>query len=248
MISIKNQREIELMREAGRIVALVHQKMAEVIVAGITTMQLDQIAQNIIESVGARPSFKGYQGFPASICVSVNEVIVHGIPNNYKLRDGDIVSIDVGACYKGYHGDSAWTYAVGNVKEEAKRLMVISKQALYKGLEFAKPGGRLSDISHAIGTFLVDNGYSIPIEFTGHGIGSVLHEDPMIPNYGLRGRGPILKSGMTLAIEPMVHIGKRNIEILNDGWTAVTKDRSLAAHYEHTILINEHSYEILTKL
>jgi len=248
MIVIKNQREIELMRKAGKIVAMVHQKMKESITVGISTRQLNEIAESVIINAGAVPSFKNYNGFPASICVSVNEVVVHGFPSDYVLKDGDIVSIDVGACYKGYHGDSAMTYPVGNISQEARNLLRIAKQSLYEGLKYAKQGGRLTNISHAIGEFLVDNGYSTPIEFTGHGVGSKLHEDPMIPNYGLADRGPILRAGMTLAIEPMVHIGKRHIEVLEDGWTAITKDRSLAAHYEHTIVIVDGGYEILTKL
>lgn len=248
MIIIKSDHEIELMRQAGRIVALVHEKMKEIVKPGISTRELDMIAEKVIRDNNAIPSFKNYQGFPGSICISINEVVVHGIPSERILQDGDIVSIDVGANYKGYHGDSAWTYSVGNVSNEAKKLMQIAEQSLYEGLKYAKVGGRLTDISHAIGTFLVDNGYSTPIEFTGHGVGQALHEDPTIPNYGLRGRGPILRKGMTLAVEPMVHIGKRNIEILDDGWTALTKDRTLAAHYEHTIAIVDDGFEILTKL
>lgn len=248
MIIIKDQNEIEKMRKAGRIVALVHQKMSEVIKPGITTIELDQIAEKMIRDYGAIPSFKNYSGFPNSICISINEVVVHGIPSNRVLKDGDIVSIDVGANLDGFHGDSAWTYAVGKISEEAKRLIEIAERALYEGLEAVKPGRRLSDISYSIGSFLVNNGYSTPIEFTGHGIGHNLHEDPDIPNYGLKGRGPILKKGMALAIEPMVHIGKRDIQILDDGWTAITKDHSLAAHYEHTIVVVDDGYEILTKL
>ena len=248
MIVTKNKREIEIMREAGRIVALVHQKMAEVVQPGITTLELDRIAEKIILENDAKPSFKNYNGFPASICASINDEIVHGIPSKRKLKEGDIISIDVGACYKGYHGDSAWTYAVGNVTDEAKRVMEATKGSLFAGLEMARPGNRLSDISHAIEVYLKEHGCTTPLEYTGHGVGSALHEDPAVPNYGTPGRGPRLIEGMTLAIEPMGHGGKANIRILEDHWTAVTLDHSLAAHYEHTIVITKDGYEILTKL
>lgn len=248
MIVTKSQREIDLMREAGRIVASVHKRMKEVIQPGITTAQLDAIAEEIIVSAGATPSFKNYNGFPASVCVSVNEVVVHGIPGAYALKEGDIISVDVGACYEGYHGDSAWTYAVGEISPEAQRLMEVTEKSLFEGLKYAKSGNRLSDISHAIGEYLRQNGYSTPIELSGHGIGTQVHEDPSIMNFGLANRGPVLKSGMTLAIEPMAHAGKRHIKVLNDGWTTVTKDGSLAAHYEHTIVITDSGYMIFTKL
>ncbi len=248
MIVTKDTREIEMMKEAGRIVALVHQKMAEIIKPGITTLELDAIAEKIIRDCGASPSFKNYGGFPASICTSINDEIVHGIPSHRVLKDGDIISVDVGACYKGYHGDSAWTYAVGNINDEANRIMNATKGALFAGLENAKPGNRLSDISHAIELYLNSHGCTTPLEYTGHGVGSKLHEDPSIPNHGAPGRGPRLKPGMTLAIEPMGHGGKADIRILDDNWTAVTADGSLAAHYEHSIVITNDGYEILTKL
>lgn len=248
MIITKNQREIEIMREAGRIVALVHQKMAEVIQPGITTLELDHIAEKIIIENGAKPSFKNYNGFPASICTSINEEIVHGIPGQRVLKDGDIISIDVGAQYMGYHGDSAWTYAVGKISDEAKRVMDATRGSLFAGLEKARPGNRLSDISHAVEMYLNEHGCTTPLEYTGHGVGSALHEDPAVPNYGVPGRGPRLVAGMTLAVEPMGHGGKADIRILEDHWTAVTKDHSLAAHYEHTIVITKDGYEILTKL
>ncbi len=248
MIVTKDTREIELMKEAGKIVALVHQKMAETIKPGITTLELDAIAEKIIRDCGASPSFKNYGGFPASICTSINDEIVHGIPSHRVLKDGDIISVDVGACYKGYHGDSAWTYAVGNINDEANRVMDATKGALFAGLEYAKPGNRLSDISHAIELYLDSHGCTTPLEYTGHGVGSKLHEDPSIPNHGAPGRGPRLKPGMTLAIEPMGHGGKADIRILDDNWTAVTADGSLAAHYEHSIVITNDGYEILTKL
>lgn len=248
MIITKNKREIDLMREAGRIVALVHKKMAEVVRPGITTLELNAIAEKIILDHGAIPSFKNYNGFPASICTSINEQIVHGIPSQYALKEGDIISIDVGACYKGYHGDSAWTYAVGHISDEAKRVMEATKGSLFAGLTMVKPGNRLSDISHAIEAYLNEHGCTTPLEYTGHGVGSALHEDPAVPNYGAPGRGPRLVEGMTLAIEPMGHGGKADIHILEDHWTAITKDGSLAAHYEHTIVVTKNGYEILTKV
>lgn len=248
MIVTKNQREIELMKEAGHIVALVHQKMAEVIRPGMTTLELDEIAEKIILAHGAKPSFKNYNGFPASICASINEQIVHGIPSKRTLKDGDIISIDVGACFKGYHGDSAWTYAVGQTSDEAKRVMEATKGSLFAGLAMVKPGNRLSDISHAIEVYLNEHGCTTPLEYTGHGVGSALHEDPAVPNYGAPGRGPRLVEGMTLAIEPMGHGGKADIHILEDHWTAITADSSIAAHYEHSIVVTKDGYEILTKL
>ena len=232
MIVTKDCREIELMREAGRIVALVHEKLKEVIVPGITTKQIDEICERVIRDNNATPSF----------------LHLYGFPSNRKLEEGDIISVDVGACYKGYHGDSAWTYAVGKISDEAKRLMKVCEASLYAGLQQVKPGNRLSDISHAVQVYLEDHGCTTPLDYTGHGIGSEVHEDPAVPNYGKAGRGPRLKAGMTLAIEPMAHLGGCETEVLEDGWTVVTKDRSLAAHYEHTIVITDDGYEILTKL
>ncbi|MDF9867542.1 methionyl aminopeptidase [Bacilli bacterium PM5-3] len=248
MIIIKSKREIELMREAGRIVGLVHEKMAELIKPGITTNELNKIAEEIIISNGATPSFKGYGGFPAAVCASTNQVLVHGFPNDKPLKEGDIVTIDVGACYHGYHGDSGWTYAVGKISEESQKLMDVTKQSLYNALEIVKPGVHLSDISSTIQEYVESFGYSVPIEYTGHGIGSNLHEDPPIPNYGKPGRGPILKEGMALAIEPMVNQGTRYTKTLSDGWTVETIDQKNTAHYEHTIVVTADGYEILTKL
>jgi len=248
MITSKSKREIDLMRKAGEIVALAHQAVAEVIRPGITTGELDRIVEKVIRDHQATPSFKGYNGFPAAICASVNEVLVHGFPSKYALKEGDIISVDIGACYKGYHGDSAWTYAVGEVSEEAKHLMEVTKQSLYEGLKMVKAGVHLSDISNTIGEYVYSYGYSVPYEYTGHGIGANLHEDPAIPNYGPKGKGPSLKAGMTLAIEPMVHRGKPFTKVLDDDWTVVTKDGSLAAHYEHTVLVTEEGYEILTTI
>lgn len=247
MITIKSNREIDLMIEAGRITALAHRKVKEAIRPGISTYELDKIAEETIRACGAIPSFKGYGGFPGSICASINNVVVHGIPKKSTiLKNGDIISVDIGANYKGYHGDSAMTHGVGEVSESRKKLMEVTEASLYKGLEQAKPGNRLSDISHAIEGYVLEHGYSVVKDFTGHGIGRNLHEDPAIPNYGEAGHGPILKPGMTLAIEPMVNAGKYSVRILSDDWTTVTVDRSDSAHFEHTIVITENGYRILT--
>lgn len=247
MITIKSNREIEIMMEAGRITALAHRKVKEAIRPGISTYELDKIAEKAIIENGATPSFKGYGGFPASICASVNEVVIHGIPKKHTiLKDGDIISVDIGACYKGYHGDCAMTHAVGTISEKRKHLLEVTEKSLYAGLEFAKPGNRLSDISHAIEQYAVSNGCGVVRDFTGHGVGRALHEDPMIPNYGEAGHGPILRKGMTLAIEPMITAGKHHVRILSDDWTTVTVDKSDSAHFEHTIVITENGYKILT--
>lgn len=247
MITLKSEREIALMKEAGKIVALAHLAASNMMKPGVSTAQIDEEVERVIRSHGAIPSFKGYGGFPASICASINEVVIHGIPSEKTiLKDGDIIAIDIGAIYKGYHGDSANTYLVGSVSEDAKKLVEITKQSFYEGIKFAKPNNRLSDISHAIEHYAKQFGYSVVESFTGHGIGTKLHEDPAIPNFGEAGTGPILKKGMTLAIEPMVNIGKKDVVVLKDNWTVVTKDRSLSAHYEHTIVITDTGYEILT--
>ena len=246
MITLKSQIEIETMREAGRIVGLAHEAVAKAIRPGVTTLELNAVAEKVIRDHGAIPSFLGYGGFPASICASINDVLVHGIPDHTRLKDGDIISIDIGAVYKGYHGDSAWTHAVGEISDEAKNLMKVTRESLFVGLQQAKPGNRLGDICHAIGEYVESHGYSVPVDYTGHGIGTELHEEPAIPNYGKAGRGILLKEGMTLAIEPMVHAGKPQTRVLQDDWTVVSKDGSLAAHYEHTIVITSTGYEILT--
>lgn len=247
MIICKTPRELEIMREAGRIVALTHQELKKHIEPGITTRELDVIADKFIRKHDAIPSFKGYNGFRGSICASVNDELVHGIPGDRVLNDGDIISIDIGAKYNCYHGDSAWTYAVGQIDEESERLMDVTEESLYKGLEEAKPGERLSNISHAIQTYAESNGFSIVREYVGHGIGQDLHEDPQIPHYGPPNRGPRLKPGMVLAIEPMVNAGSRYVKTLSDNWTVVTVDGKRCAHFEHTIAITESGYEILTK-
>ncbi|MFV0424745.1 MAG: type I methionyl aminopeptidase [Bacilli bacterium] len=246
MIVIKSKREIDLMRRAGEIVYETHQLLKKRICVGITTQELDKIAYDYIISCDAKPSFKNYNGFPATLCTSINDQVVHGIPNNYKLKDGDIVSIDIGACYQGYHGDSAWTYEVGSVDLETKRLLKLTEQSLFIGLEQVKPGNRVGDISAAIGDFAKEHNLGVVKELTGHGVGSKLHEDPHIPNYGIKGTGPKLKVGMTLAIEPMLNLGTANINILDDGWTITTSDGKNSAHYEHTIVVTETGYDILT--
>ncbi|AIC92676.1 MULTISPECIES: type I methionyl aminopeptidase [Shouchella] len=247
MIVIKTERELEIMRQAGRIVALTHAHLKPYIKPGVTTGELDSIAEAFIRSHDATPSFLGYGGFKGSVCASVNEELVHGIPGNRVLEDGDIISLDIGAYYNGYHGDSAWTYGVGTIKEEDQQLLDATEESLYKGLEQARPGNRLSDISHAIQSHVEPLGYSVVREYVGHGVGQNLHEDPQIPHYGPPGKGPRLKPGMVLAIEPMINAGSRYVKTLSDNWTVVTVDKKNCAHFEHTIAITETGYEILTK-
>ncbi len=247
MIILKSRMELDVMREAGRIVALTHQELSKAVKPGVTTKELDELAETFIRGKGAIPSFKGYNGFSGSICTSVNEELVHGIPGKRTLQEGDIISIDIGACFQGYHGDSAWTYAVGTILPEDQRLMKVTEESLYKGLEKAIPGERLSDISHAVQLHAEAAGFTIVREYVGHGIGQSLHEDPQIPNFGPPGRGPRLKPGMVLAIEPMVNAGERYVHTLEDNWTVVTVDGKNCAHYEHTIAITEDGYEILTR-
>jgi methionyl aminopeptidase len=247
MIICKTPREIEIMREAGKIVALTHQELKKHIAPGITTEELDKIAEEFILGLGAIPSFKGYNGFRGSICASVNEELVHGIPGARVLNEGDIISIDIGANYNGYHGDSAWTYPIGKISAENENLLKVTEESLFKGLEEAKPGERLSNISHAIQTYVEPFGFSIVREYVGHGVGQNLHEDPQIPHYGPPNKGPRLKPGMVLAIEPMVNAGSRYVKTLADNWTVVTLDGKTCAHFEHTIAITDSGFEILTK-
>lgn len=247
MITIKNAEAILKMTEAGKIVGLVHDKLKGIIEPGISLLELDNQAEKLILKLGAKPSFKGYGGFPATICASVDEQIIHGIPSKRKLREGEIVSIDVGAFYLGYHGDAAFTAAVGNISEEKARLIEVTERSFYEGFKLAKAGNRLGDISHSIEKVVLEAGYYVVKEFVGHGIGRELHEDPSVPNYGPPGRGPLLEPGMTLAIEPMVNMGTESIIILDDGWTVITRDKQPSAHYEHTILITENDPVILTK-
>ncbi|MDF9825150.1 methionyl aminopeptidase [Breznakia sp. PF5-3] len=249
MITCKSAREIELMKKAGEIVALAHVAAKKAIKPGLNTIELDKICEDVILANDATPSFKGLYGFPNACCISVNNVLVHGIPNKKTiLKEGDIVSVDIGACYKGYHGDSAWTYPVGKISEETQKLLDVTEQSLYEGLKLAKAGNRLTDISHAIETHVHKYNFSIPKDYTGHGIGTSVHEDPTVPNFGKPGLGVLLKKGMTLAIEPMVHAGRPQTKVLDDDWTVVTADGSLAAHFEHTVVIDEDKCEILTKL
>ena len=246
MIIIKNNQEIDLMRSAGKIVAETLLLVEEKVRPGITTAELDRIAEEFITKHGARPSFKGLYGFPASLCISVNEQVVHGIPGGYVLKDGDIISVDCGAYINGFHGDAARTFGVGNISEEAEKLINVTRESFFKGIEYAKVGNRLTDISHEIQSYVEASGFSVVRDFVGHGIGRVVHEDPDIPNYGRPGRGPKLVEGMALAIEPMVNVGNYKVKTLNDDWTVVTSDGSLSAHYENTIVILPDGPEILT--
>jgi len=235
------------MREAGRIVAETHRLLKQAVRPGITTRELDGIAETFIRSQKAVPSFKGYNQFPGSICASVNEELVHGIPGSRKLNDGDIISIDIGAQFEGFHGDSAWTYGVGDISEETQRLLDVTEQSLYAGLALVKPDVRLFTISHAIQQVIEEASFSVVREYVGHGIGADLHEEPQIPNYGIPDRGPRLKPGMVLAIEPMVIIGERYVRTLEDNWTVVTQDGTWCAHFEHTVAVTADGYEILTQ-
>ena len=256
MVTIKSKREIELMKEACKVVALTYQELEKRIKPGMTTWELDQIAEKTMRSLGAIPAEKGYNigikgvpPYPATLCVSINDEVIHGIPSKNKvIREGDIVSIDTVALKNGFNGDAARTFIVGKTSKEAERLVQVTKQAFFEGIKFAKPGYRIGDVSHRIGEYVRSQGYSVVREFQGHGIGREMHEDPGIPNYGKAGRGIRLEPGMTLAVEPMVIQGKPNILQLDDGWTIITEDGSLAAHYENTILITEKEPEILTIL
>lgn len=248
MISVKSPREIELMRIAGRIVAETHEVLKEVIRPGITTLELDTIAEAYIRKSGGIPAFKGYNGFPASICSSINEQVVHGIPGSTVLQEGDIIGIDIGAVYEGYFGDAARSYGIGSIDDELKKLIRVTEESFFKGIEHAHTGNRLSDISHAIQKHVESNGFSIVRDFVGHGIGSSMHEEPQIPNYGLPNKGPRLVAGMALAIEPMVNQGKYAVKVLKDGWTVVTADGKPSAHYENTVVITDGEPEILTLL
>lgn len=247
MITIKSEREIELLKEAGRLTYLTHKEVEKNIRPGITTLELDKIAEDFIVSQGCTPSFKNYNGFPNAICVSVNDEVVHGIPSKRKLKEGDIVSVDIGVCYKGYHGDSAWTYPVGKITDDKKYLLEHTEKALFTGLSNIKPGNRLGDICASIGAYATEHNLGIVRELVGHGVGSHLHEDPEIPNYGKAGTGPVLKEGMVLAIEPMLNLGGDDVVMLDDNWTIVTEDYSPSAHFEHTIVVTKDGYKILTR-
>lgn len=246
-VSIKSEREIELMREAGKILAKTHEELEKAVRPGISTWEIDRIGEEIIRSYGCIPSFLHYNGYPASICISVNEEVVHGIPSKKRiLQEGDIVSLDAGVIYKGYHSDAARTHAVGEISGEAAQLMEVTKQSFFEGIKFAREGCHLHEISKAVGDYVERFGYGVVRDMVGHGIGSHLHEDPQIPNYAQRRRGLKLQAGMTLAIEPMINMGTWQIEWLEDDWTVVSKDGSLSAHYENTVLITKGEPEILS--
>ncbi len=247
MISIKSSNEIELMKIAGKIVGDTHKYIIPYIKEGITTEELDSLAERYIISRGATASCKGYDGYPKAICISVNEEVVHGIPGKRKLKKGDIVTLDICACYKGYHGDSAWTYKVGEVSKEKEYLLKHTEEALYVGLEQVKAGNRIGDIGYAISKYAEKYNLGVVKELTGHGIGSDLHEDPDVPNYGRQGTGPLLKEGMVIAVEPMLNLGTADIYILDDDWTIVTADDKPSAHFEHTVLVTKDGYTILTE-
>ncbi|WP_040210056.1 type I methionyl aminopeptidase [Clostridium polynesiense] len=246
MIIIKSNHEIDLMRKAGRVVENTLLKLEEIIKPGITTSEIDKLAEEFITKQGALPSFKGYHGFPASICSSVNDEVVHGIPGNRVLQEGDIISIDCGAVLNGYHGDAARTIPVGKVSDDAIKLIEITKESFFKGYEKAKSGNKLTDISFAIQGYIEENGFSVVRDYVGHGIGRNMHEDPSVPNFGRPGRGPKLSAGMVLAIEPMVNIGTYHVKTLANGWTVVTVDGKYSAHYENTVAILPEGPEILT--
>lgn len=246
MIAIKNERELRIMRQACKITAAARALAGEMVRPGVSTRAIDKAVHDFIVSQGAKPSFLHYNGYPASACISVNSTVIHGIPGGYVLKDGDIVSIDVGANYQGFHGDCAATFPCGAVSDTAQRLMDVTKQSFFEGVRFATRGHRVSDISHAVQAYVESNGFSVVRSFVGHGVGAHLHEEPEVPNYGPAGRGPRLLPGMTLAIEPMVNEGVADVRILKDGWTTVTADGKLSAHYENTVLITDGEPEILT--
>jgi methionyl aminopeptidase len=246
MISIKIERELEIMRKACRITAEARRLAGEMVKPGVTTQEIDKVVHDYIVSQGATPSFLGYGGFPASACISVNDVVIHGIPGKQIIREGDIVSVDVGAYWHGYHGDCAATFICGETDEESKRLVEVTRQSFFEGLKFCKRGYRISDISHAVQTYVEDHGFSVVRKFVGHGVGEQLHEEPEVPNYGRPGRGPRLIPGMTIAIEPMVNVGDYDVFVMPDRWTTKTADGTRAAHYENTVLITDGEPEILT--
>lgn len=247
MIQIKSAHEIKLMQEAGRITTAARAAVGALVAPGITTRELDEEARKVIEGFGATPSFLNYNGFPYSLCCSVNNEVIHGFPGKYKIKEGDIVSVDVGACYMGYHGDCADTFPAGKISAEAERLISVTRQSFYEGIKMAREGQRVSDISHAVQTYVEKHGYSVVRDYVGHGVGSRLHEDPEVPNFGNPGRGPRLAAGMVIAVEPMVNEGRFGVSTLSNGWTVVTKDGKLSAHYENTILITGGDPVILTQ-
>lgn len=246
-ITIKSSREIELMTEAGRILEIVHNELGKALRPGMSTKAIDKLGEEVIRSYGCIPSFLDYNGYPASICVSVNEEVVHGIPSEHRIiQEGDIVSLDAGVIYKGYQSDAARTHAVGEISEEAKNLIEVTRESFFEGIKYAREGNHLFDISAAIGKYAEDSGYGVVRDLCGHGIGTALHEAPEIPNYAMNRKGVKLKAGMTLAIEPMINIGGWEVDWMDDDWTVVTRDHSLSAHYENTVLITEGEPKLLT--
>lgn len=248
MIIIKSSREIALMKKAGNILANVFEVLEPLCKPGTTTKHLSQVAEKVIREAGGIPEEKGYYGYPAAICASVNEEVVHGIPSNRKLKEGDIVSIDIVVSYQGYMADACRTFPVGKISQRAQKLIDVTKECFFKAMEFARPGNHIGDLSHAIQTHAESNGFSVTRDYTGHGLGKDMHEDPNVPNFGLPGKGPILKEGMTIAVEPIILEGRKETYVLGDEWTAVTCDHKLAAHYENSIVITKDGYEIITKL
>ena len=246
VIHYKSNEELDIIRESGIILGKAHAEIAKIIRPGVKTKELDKIAYQFIADNGGIPSFKGYNGFPSTLCISVNEVVVHGFPSEYELIDGDIISVDCGVKYKGFHSDSAYTYPVGNVKEEVLKLLRITKESLYKGIEQAVVGNRMGDIGFSIQTFVEKEGYSVVRELVGHGLGKSLHEKPEVPNYGNRGKGLKLEENLVIAIEPMINLGKKNVVQENDGWTIRTSDKMPSAHFEHTVAVKKGKPEILT--
>lgn len=246
-ITVKSSREIELMTEAGRILEIVHKELEKALNPGMTTKAIDRLGEEIIRSYGCIPSFLDYNGYPASICVSVNDEVVHGIPSEHRIiREGDIVSLDAGVIYKGYHSDAARTHCVGEVSKEAQDLVRVTRECFFEGIKYAKEGNHLFDISGAIGRYAEERGYGVVRDLCGHGIGTALHEAPEIPNYEMKRKGVLLKAGMTLAIEPMINIGGWEVDWMDDDWTVVTRDHSLSAHYENTVLITENEPKLLS--
>lgn len=248
MIILKTRREIEIMKKAGQLVAQSHELVRKYIKPGVTTKELDQLVEDFLRSQNAIPTFKGYGGFPYSICASVNEEVVHGFPSTRKLKEGDIISVDIGATFEGYVGDSAKTFLVGDVDYEKRHLVEATRQSFYEGIKFAKMSYRLSDISHAIQQYAEGQGFSVVRDYVGHGVGKNMHESPQIPNFGKPGKGPRLQEGMVLAIEPMINAGTYNVKVLDDEWTVVTVDGKPSAHYEHTVAITDGEPELLTVL
>lgn len=246
IISLKSEREQDLMRKAGALTAQARALAGSMVKPGVSTLEIDRAVRDFIQSHGAQPSFLNYNGYPASTCISINEVVIHGIPDHRKLVEGDIVSVDVGAYLDGFHGDCAATFTCGQVSQEAQQLIDVTRQSFFEGIQMAHPGNRISDIGHAVQTYVEAHGYSVVRDFVGHGVGQKMHEAPEVPNYGAAGHGVRLMPGMTLAIEPMVCVGDWHVRVLKDGWTTITADGSLAAHYENSILITDGEPEVLT--